>query len=72
MIATKWAKLMQYWEIVELNLTTFQNYKLKEARMLKLRVVAFILVFLALGNVTVLIQNLISVKMKPAILSDFS
>lgn len=49
-LAQKWPEIMKCWEIMELNLTSFHNYRLKRARMIKLRVVAFSLIFLAIGN----------------------
>lgn len=49
-IAMKWPELMRHWEDVELNLTTFHNYKQKRNQMLRIRYITFTILFFAFGN----------------------
>lgn len=48
-LAMKWPDLMQYWEIAEYDLNSLKTFKQKYCRMLRIRYVAFTILFFAFG-----------------------
>lgn len=48
-LAIDWPGLMKFWGMAEANLPSFRNEKHKKNFMLKLRSLAFIILFMAIG-----------------------